>query len=335
MKHPNKINICLSYIKDRSLCILFVFLTMIVFSSVYFVYDIELEAILYAVFLMMLVLIVLIIVDFYHYYEKHFVLSQLKETIHFIDDFQLKKNSLHDKDYQLLIDCLRKQNIEHVAHIEKLSKDMEDYFTLWAHQMKLPIAAMKLLLETEKVPDKKLLQSELLRINQYSDMVLAYLRMKNSENDYVFGYYPLDDMIRQAIRKFSGEFIRKKIKVEFQETNQTVLTDEKWLTFVLEQIISNALKYTNKGSLFIYSTQHHQLIIEDTGIGIDSADLPRVFEKGYTGLNGRIDKKATGIGLYLCKNIMEKLSHEIEIQSQINQGTQVILHLDHYDLDVE
>lgn len=167
----------------------------------------------------------------------------------------------------------------------------------------------------------------MLKINQYSDIVLAYLRMRSLESDYVFKTYDLDNLIRQAIRKFSTEFIRKKIKINFEETHMHILTDEKWLVFVLEQLLSNAIKYTNQGSVHIYG--HHSTLY------IEASDLPRVFEKGFTGFNGRKDKNASGLGLYLCQSILEKLSHKIEIQSQVDKGTKVILHLEHYDLRVE
>ena len=151
--------------------------------------------------------------------------------------------------------------------------------------------------------------------------------MRSLESDYVFKTYDLDNLIRQAIRKFSTEFIRKKIKINFEETHMHILTDEKWLVFVLEQLLSNAIKYTNQGSVHIYG--HHSTLY------IEASDLPRVFEKGFTGFNGRKDKNASGLGLYLCQSILEKLSHKIEIQSQVDKGTKVILHLEHYDLMVE
>ncbi len=126
-------------------------------------------------------------------------------------------------------------------------------------------------------------------------------------------------------------FILKKIRLNYEPLCHKVLTDEKWLVFVVEQILSNSLKYTKKGSISIYLTEHKgktMLVIEDTGIGISPEDLPRVFEKGFTGYNGRADKKSTGIGLYLCKKIMDKLQHGIEIESRIDQGTKVYLYLE-------
>lgn len=244
------------------------------------------------------------------------------------------KLGLFDKEYLDVVEEIKRLYYENDGITNQQFKDLEDYFTLWVHQIKLPISAIKLLLETEKVPDKKLLKSELLRINQYTDMVLAYLRMRSIDTDYVFEIYELDDLIRQAIRKFSTEFIRKKLQIQFDETHIKVLTDEKWLVFVLEQLLSNAIKYTNQGYVHIYGNDN-TLYIEDTGIGIDASDLPRVFDKGFTGYNGRSDKKASGLGLYLCKNIIDKLSHRLELESQVDKGTKVILHLERKDLRVE
>lgn len=158
-------------------------------------------------------------------------------------------------------------------------------------------------------------------------MVLLYLRMGDMSSDLDFQEYQLDDVIRQAIRKYSKMFILRKIRLDFQETGKRVLTDEKWLVFVIEQILSNGLKYTKKGSISIYM-EEDALVIRDTGIGISPEDLPRVFEKGFTGYNGRRDKKSTGIGLYLCKSILDRLGHKIEIRSQVGQGTSVYLRLD-------
>jgi signal transduction histidine kinase len=224
---------------------------------------------------------------------------------------------------------LQEEKKEQMMNYENEKNELEDYFTLWVHQMKLPIAGMKLLLQTEEEPDVKLLKSELFRIQQYTDMVLAYVRMNSISTDYVLKESELDDMIRQVIRKFSGEFIRKKLQLDFQETKKRVLTDEKWLVFVIEQVISNALKYTKKGGIKIYLKDEDTLVIEDTGIGIEASDCYCVFEKGYTGLNGRYDKKASGIGLYLCKTIMTNLSHKIWIESERNYGTKVMLSFPH------
>ena len=167
-------------------------------------------------------------------------------------------------------------------------------------------------------------------VEQYVQMALQYLRMEKMTSDLVFARYDLDALIRQAVRKYAPLFIRRKIILSYEPVHCEVLTDEKWLVFVLEQILSNALKYTKSGSIHIYLSPDapKTLVIEDTGIGIAPEDLPRIFEKGYTGCNGRADKRSAGIGLYLCRQIMEKLSHTIRIESEMGVGTKVYLGLD-------
>ena len=178
-------------------------------------------------------------------------------------------------------------------------------------------------------------KQHLFKIEQYVEMVLSYIRLDNSENDFVIKEYNLDDIVRQAIRKYAPLFIRKKISLDFQNTNYKVLTDEKWLVFVIEQLLSNAIKYTNKGKISIYPLENKKMVIEDNGIGISPEDIPRIFDKGFTGYNGRADKKATGLGLYLCKNILDKLSHKISIESEIGVGTKVILDLSMININIE
>lgn len=165
---------------------------------------------------------------------------------------------------------------------------------------------------------------ELFKIEQYVEMVLTYLRMEGMSSDLSFDICSLDSIIRQAVRKYSQMFILRKIRLEYTAVETKVLTDEKWTVFAIEQILSNALKYTPSGKISIYM-EEACLVIEDTGIGIWPEDLPRVFEKGFTGYNGRTDKKSTGIGLYLCKSVMDKLMHKIWIQSEAGKGTKVYL----------
>ncbi len=162
-------------------------------------------------------------------------------------------------------------------------------------------------------------------------MVLSYLRMEDMGNDLKFQWYPIGDIMRQAVRKYSQIFILKKIHLNFQDSRQMVLTDEKWLLFVIEQILSNALKYTSSdevrppkaGSISLY-IKGTELVVEDTGIGIAPEDLPRNFERGFTGYNGREHQKSTGIGLYLCKTIIQKLGHSIRAQSRVGVGTKIL-----------
>ena len=214
---------------------------------------------------------------------------------------------------------------------------MIDYYTLWAHQIKTPIAAMRLLLQSENsCQSKDELTMELFKIEQYVEMVLQYLRLGSDSTDFVIRKQPLDDIVREAVKKYSTTFIKKKISLEYRQTDAVVISDEKWLSFVIEQILSNALKYTYSGKISIYLDENlpNTLVIEDTGIGIQSEDLPRVFDKGYTGYNGRKDKKSTGIGLYLCRQVMNKLGHTMSIESEVGKGTKVKLGLNYHEMSV-
>ena len=161
------------------------------------------------------------------------------------------------------------------------------------------------------------------KIEEYVGMALGYVRSESLSADLVLRRCALDDIIRQAVRKYAQIFIAEKISLSFEGTGVQVVTDEKWLLFVLEQLLSNALKYTKQGSISIYmaASEPKTLVIEDTGIGIRAEDVPRVFERGYTGYNGREYTRSTGIGLYLCRRILTKLGHTIAVESEVGRGT--------------
>ena len=265
---------------------------------------------------------------------RHRQLSDALKSIRVSDEQLPPPGDLIGEDYTRLIRALGEEKTRAAGAMDLRRREMEDYFTLWAHQIKTPIAAMRLILQTRPENSAGELSQELFRVEQYVEMVLNYLRLDSDSTDFVFKTCDLDGIIRQCVRKYAKQFIRKKISLEYEGTEVQVLTDEKWLCFVIEQLLSNALKYTNTGSIRIF-TQGETLVIEDTGIGIAPEDLPRVFEKGYTGYNGRTDKKATGIGLYLCKRILQKLGNEISISSAVGQGTRVSIDLRREELSVE
>ena len=204
-------------------------------------------------------------------------------------------------------------------------KNKEDFFSMWAHQIKTPIAAMNLLLQNEEY-DQAGCRQELFRIENYVEMALNYSRFENMSGDLVLEKCRLLQMVKQSVKKYSQVFIHKHLKVELDVHDITILTDEKWFCFVLEQILSNALKYTKEGCIRISAGSEGRKVcisISDTGIGIRKEDLPRIFEKGYTGYNGRLDKKASGLGLYLCSGICKKLGHEISAVSEEGRGTEI------------
>ena len=208
-------------------------------------------------------------------------------------------------------------------------QEKQDFFALWAHQIKTPIAALNLLLQEEK-QDTAVCRQELFKIENYVEMALNYLRFEEMSNDLVLEHNSLEQLVRQVVKKYAAIFIYNHISIRLEHLDYTVLTDEKWFCFVLEQILSNALKYTKQGSVSISAEETEnglQIFVQDSGIGIKSEDLPRIFEKGFTGYNGRMDKKASGLGLYLCKGVCEKLGHEIRVVSKEGEGTTVMLTL--------
>lgn len=225
---------------------------------------------------------------------------------------------------------------------------MRDYYSMWVHQIKTPISAMKLLLEAEREELGQLMcddeqsqcllsdnmdsfEDELFRIEEYVSMALQYQRVSSTENDFVLEKVSVDGVIRDTIKKYAKIMIRRHIGMNYSGTVQEVYTDGKWLAFMLEQILSNAIKYTPQGFVTIETAEEKDrffITIKDTGIGIKAEDLPRVFEKGYTGYNGHADKKATGIGLYLCRQMADKLGHTIRMESEIGKGTKVWIGFD-------
>ena len=225
---------------------------------------------------------------------------------------------------------------------------MRDYYSMWVHQIKTPISAMKLLLEAEREELGQLIcddeqsqcllsdnmdsfEDELVRIEEYVSMALQYQRVSSTENDFVLEKVSVDGVIRDTIKKYAKIMIRRHIGMNYSGTVQEVYTDGKWLAFILEQLLSNAIKYTPQGVVTIETAEEKDrffITIKDTGIGIKAEDLPRVFEKGYTGYNGHADKKATGIGLYLCRQMADKLGHTIRMESEIGKGTKVWIGFD-------
>ena len=235
--------------------------------------------------------------------------------------------SPQEQAYQALLLALHADRQKLKSDMNARYHDMTEYYTVWAHQIKTPIAAIRLALQNEDTPLSRRLTGEVGRVEQYVQMALTYLRLGSDSSDYVIRSCALDDIVRPAVRRFAGEFIQRKIQLNYQMLNYTVITDEKWLGFVVEQVLSNALKYTPQGSVSIYMEPEGVLCIRDTGIGIAPEDLPRVFEKGYTGYNGRSHRKASGLGLYLCREILTRLGHSVSVESQVDHGTTIRIDL--------
>ena len=237
--------------------------------------------------------------------------------------------TVEDRDYQQIISRLCEEQKQLETQMNLRYSDMIDYYTVWAHQIKTPIASMRLNLQNQDSEFARRILEDLARIERYVEMVMGYLRLDSDITDYVIREYDLDEIVKQTVKKFAGQFIRKKLQLDYRPLHTRAVTDEKWLQFVLEQVISNSLKYTESGRITIEMESDAMakeagdaiLCIRDTGIGIAPEDIPRIFEKGYTGYNGRSDKKASGIGLYLCRRICDNLGHVITANSSLENGT--------------
>lgn len=207
---------------------------------------------------------------------------------------------------------------------EKLN-DLMDYYTLWAHQIKTPIAASSLLVgEIEDKKVKNQLEQELFKIESYVNIVLQYLRLESFHEDLVLKKENAEDLVKEIVKKYAIFFIQKGLSLNLHDLDRTIITDRKWFVVILEQVLSNSLKYTSQGGIEIYF-QEDTLYIKDSGLGIQDADLLRVFERGFSGYNGRLTQQSSGLGLYLSKKIADELGHQISIASQVGHGTTVMI----------
>ena len=218
---------------------------------------------------------------------------------------------------------------------ENRYNDLVDYYTLWVHQIKTPIAASKLLVS--EVADRQLkqqLEQEIFKIDSYTNLVLQYLRLESFHDDLVLKKENIEDLVKEVIRKYAIFFIQKGLSINLHDLDRSIVTDKKWLLVVIEQILSNSLKYTNEGGVEIYM-EGSDLCIKDTGIGIKNSDRLRVFERGFSGYNGRMTQQSSGLGLYLTQKISQELGHQIQIESELGQGTIVRIKFSEVNLLIE
>lgn len=298
------------YLKDNHKVYLLLLVVILVFDSLLMLCNIDTSLIIYPNVIVLFIIIVHSLFDYYKYKNKHELLNKsLYEEV----------DCLFDEDYQKIINELEDKIRQLETDKHKVMKEMSDYYSLWIHQIKTPISAMQLTLENEDSPLSRKLMLELLHIEQYVDMVLTYQKLSDG-SDYVFEENDLDVMIKDTIRYLRLEFIERKISLKYEPINRTIITDKKWFKFILKQLISNALKYTRKGSIEIY-LEDNCLCIKDDGIGIKESDLKRIFERGYTGSNGHDNKNSSGIGLYLCTNIVSNLGLKLSATSSVGVGS--------------
>lgn len=323
------------YIKQRWRGIAAGAVFCLIFTVSFSLYHLPIEAVIYPAALCVLLGLIMMAFDFRRVKYKHEILDSIRSLTDAITGTFPRIEGIEDEDYQEIIRLLSEEHSDYSANTNRKYSDMIDYYTVWVHQIKTPIASMRLHLQNEDTVLSRKLSADLFRVEQYVEMVLTFLRLNSESTDYVIKEHDLDSIIKQTVKKFAGEFISRRLSLKYEPLNTTVITDEKWLSFVIEQVLSNALKYTPAGSITITLEPDKKLCIRDTGMGIAPEDLPRIFENGFTGYNGRTDKKASGIGLYLCKCICTNLGHTIKAESQAYKGTVVTIDLAQTKLEVE
>lgn len=337
-KHP--ITHMVTYLHYHMIWMILYVLLMFLMVCYLFFNHIPLENILYGFLISIFLVVTVVVIDFLMENSRRKQLEEMMKATKHSMDIDLEKlpeaKNEMEEYYQSFLEGLYEERRQFIYKEKKAKQDMEEYYAMWVHQIKTPIAAMTLLLQgyfhqlsegNEALEEacyewKQSMEEEIFLTEKYVDMALQYQRLESESSDFVFKEYDLDALIRKEIRKHAKLFIRKKLTMNYETINKKIVTDEKWFCFALGQLLSNAIKYTKEGGISIYF-DGKELIIEDTGVGISKEDLPRVCEKGYTGYNGRMDKQSTGIGLYLCKKTLEKLSMELRITSELGQGTKV------------
>ena len=286
----------LDYMKSQSIILFGYLLVCIVFITISVLATIEIAYVFLGIEILGFILFVYLIVHWFHYQKLSDVKDDNERLLN--ENKNLKSEMLNQKD------------------------DLNAYFLMWLHQIKTPMTVSKLLLEKPDETTNTKLKMQLMYIEQYINMAMNYLKMIDHSTDMDITQVNLDDIIKNLLKKYSLLFIHNHISLEYQSNVTHVISDSQWLTILIEQILSNALKYTENGKIAIqYLEDKHALEIRDTGIGIRSEDIPKIFDRGYSGFNGRMNEKSSGLGLYLAKKISERLNIQIEVESKLSQGS--------------
>ncbi len=295
-------------------------------------YGLPLQPVLYASIIMATAFLLFAAVDFWRYACRIRSMERQKAQAPF-GDWDFPPHGPEEKLFLEILTKVRSYYQEEEQRREREKAAAVQYYALWSHQAKTPLAAIRLLLQEEH-PDRNALEQSLFQAQQYVDMALQYQRLNDSANDLLLRRCSLERIVKQAAKEVSTLFIYKKVGLVLGDLKKEVLTDSKWLQFVIAQLLTNAVKYTPSGSVSV-GCEGEVLYIRDTGIGIRPEDLPRIFEWGYTGCNGHKQSRSTGIGLNLCKRALGMLGHTIVIRSQPGCGTTVEVGLSRRELENE
>lgn len=328
----------IQYLKDKKY-FLSLYIVMMIFIALIIITSVQpqhgLENIIYINLICLFFTATYILIGYIYrksYYQKLYELINTNQE-------QILEAAPESQNYQQQIGLglLKKLNQYNISRLQKLydeKKDHQEFIMSWIHEVKLPITASRLLMENKNskqiddLIDK--LEDELNKIDNYVEQALYYSRIDSFSKDYFITEQPLDKIIKGSVKKYAKIFIHKQIHFHQNHTQQLVRTDVKWLGFILDQIVANALKYTEEGGKITFSVEEDKkekrLVIMDNGVGIEAEDIQRVFEKGFTGSIGRSYSKSTGMGLYLAKKMALKLGHDISIESKKGSYTKVIVH---------
>jgi signal transduction histidine kinase len=320
------------YLKDQLPAIVTHILSMI--FCLVFLSAVNVQPSILLLLLIFWILIVAIYIHIRFFFRKRYfseLLLQLErlDKKYLISEVMEHPILTEDKIYYRLLKAANRSMMEQVSESKRERKEYKEYIEQWIHDVKTPISAMKLLCENNKSDTTRKLMAELTKVSHYTDQALYYARSENVEKDYLIREVSLSEMIHAAVAENKQLLLQNHISIEVNDCDNTVYTDEKWIGFILNQLIANAVKYSKKEPKIIFESNSKQgqvvLIIRDNGVGISETDLPRIFEKGFTGKNGRTGKSSTGIGLFLCKRLCEKLGIGIAVKSKSGQETQVEL----------
>ena len=319
MKKRGNGTILREVLRKNSLAIGIFFVITLTNVSVFALYNILTEPLVYATVLAAVLLAAALLIAFFR--EKRESAEREHAMASILTDWRSlpEGGSLAEADYREMILRLGAELERITAEADAERQDMLDYYTAWVHQIKTPIAVMRLKL-ADDTPEHHALNVELSRIESYAEMALQYIRIDSDSNDLLIREYDLDEILRESVRKLAPQFVEKRIALNYAGTDVKVVTDRKWLSCILEQLLSNAVKYTPAGAVTI-EVREDAVLISDTGIGIAPEDLPRIFEKGYTGINGRLDKKSSGLGLYLARKAADLLAMQLTAESKVGEGT--------------
>ena len=322
------------FFKEKAITILLLLFGIITIEIFLMAYNVGMFIKIYIPLIIMGLYMISIIIEYFKrkkFYDNLLKMLEELDEKYLITEIIKNPNFLEGKIFKNTLEQIDKSMLENVNKYKYMTEDYKEYIELWIHEIKIPISASKMVIENNKNAITKSIDEELDKVENYIEQALFYARSNTVEKDYYIRKVVLKEIVNESIKKNKSSLIQEKISIDIHDLDIEVNTDNKWIVFILNQIIQNSIKYRKKENsvIEIYANQGKEnviLYIKDNGIGIKQGEITRVFEKGFTGTNGRLsNKKSTGIGLYLCKKLCNKLGIGIELNSVQNEGTKVKL----------